>query len=262
MLLRKYLIIIKVSISNTFTYRANLLSRFCFYSLFVYIFMNLWHAIYEKSGVNGYTHTQIVWYLILTEFISFACRTNIHNEISNDVKTGAIGYQIGRPVHYIFFHFASSIGQMVVNAAIFGGFAFILGIVSVGKLSTFTVLELPALLLSITLSTIINYFLLIIIGISAFIVEDNFAMYLIYQKLGFMLGMFMPVEFLPEWFQPIAKMLPFSYIYWAPAKIFVNYSTSIVREVIPRQFFWVLLSVILAVISFNKSLKYLQVNGG
>lgn len=262
MVLKKYLVIIKVSIANALTYRSNIFSRFCFYSLFIYIFMNLWQAIYKEGGVSGYTHVQIVWYLVLTEFISFACRTNVHSAISDDVKSGSISYQIARPIHYIFFQFANSLGQLITNAIIFGGFAFVLGFVLVGKLPTFTVLEIPILLFSITLSAIINYFFLMLIGISAFVVEDNFAMYLIYQKLGFMLGMFMPVEFLPEWLQPMAKAMPFSYIYWAPAKLFVNYSAEVAGEVIPGQLMWVVASIVLVLIFYNRGQKRLQVNGG
>ncbi len=262
MRIKKYITIIKVNIANAFMYRSNVISRFCFYTIFIYIFMKLWAMIYEKSGVNGYSYNQIVWYLILTEFISFACRTNIHSSISDDVKSGSIAYQIGRPVHYLLFQFSNYLGQIIVNAFMFGAFAVILGLVFVGKLNSFTLIEIPVVLISLVLSTILNYFFLMLIGLSAFVIEDNFAMYMIYQKLGFMLGMFLPLEFLPSWLQPVAKIMPFSYVYWAPAKLFVNFSSEACKEILPMQLLWAVVSVFFAMIIYDKGISRLQVNGG
>lgn len=111
MKLRKYYIIVKVNLSNSLAYRANVLSRFCFYTLFIFVFMNLWQAIYQEGSVHGYTYTQIVWYLIMTEFITFACTSSIYNTMNDDVKSGAIVYQLGRPIHYVFFQFANSLAN-------------------------------------------------------------------------------------------------------------------------------------------------------
>ena len=38
-----------------------------------------------------------------------------------------------------------------------------------------------------------------------------------------MLGMFIPVEFLPGWLQTITRYLPFSYMTWAPARLIVAF---------------------------------------
>jgi ABC-2 type transport system permease protein len=260
--LRKYFVITRVSLSNAITYRASIISRFCFYTLFIYVFMNLWRAIYKEGSVHGYTYVQIVWYLVMTEFITFSCSTSIYSSMNDDVKTGSIAYQLGRPVHYVFYHFANSMGQIVMNLVCFGILAMVLGLLFVGPLPTFRLEGLLPLLLSVTLSLLLNYSFLILIGLSAFVIEDNFALYLIYQKLNFMLGMFLPVEFLPLWLQPIAKNLPFSYVYWAPARIFVNYSPELCLELIPRQAFWVLVTIMLVFSCYRLCVRRLQVNGG
>lgn len=262
MKLRKYYIIAKVSLSNSLAYRANIFSRFCFYTIFIYVFMNLWRAIYQEGSVHGYTYTQIVWYLIMTEFITFACTSSIYNTMNDDVKSGAITYQLGRPLHYVFFQFANSLGQLLVNALIFGVFAVILGFVFVGPLTTFKLVGIPAMLASVVLGITQNYFFLMLIGLSAFVVEDNFAMFLIYQKLGFLMGMFLPVEFLPRFLQSVAKSLPFSYVYWAPAKLFVDYSAVTAVELIPRQAAWVAFAITAVLLCYRLSVRHLQVNGG
>jgi ABC-2 type transport system permease protein len=101
-----------------------------------------------------------------------------------------------------------------------------------------------------------------LIGLSAFIMEDNFALFLIYQKLNFMLGMFLPVEFLPAWLQTVAKSLPFSYMFWAPAKLFVDYSPGLFWSLVPRQAAWAAVCIALALLVYRVSVRRLQVNGG
>jgi len=260
--IKKYVTISRVSLGNAIAYRASLFSRFCFYTLFIYVFMSLWRAIYQEGSVHGYSYIQIVWYLIMTEFVSFACSSNIYRSMNDDIKSGSVAYLIGRPTHYVFYQFANSFGQTILNFFSFGVLAVILGFLFVGPLTTFSVIGMPALLLSIFLGITLNYFFLMLIGLTAFIMEDNFAIFLIYQKLCFMLGVFLPIEFLPVWLQPVAKNMPFSYVAWAPAKLFVDYSPALFLELVPRQLAWTALSVVLVLVFYRLCVKRLQINGG
>ena len=260
--LRKYTIIARVSFTNAITYRMTILSQFIFFTLFVYVYISLWGAIYQEGGVHGYSYAQIVWYLLMTEFIGFASGTSIYSGMNEEVKSGAIAYQIGRPVHYVLYQFANFVGQTLPLLICFGFLAGLLGLVFVGPLPGFRLAGLPTLILSFSLSILLNYFFLMLIGLSAFVLEDNYAVFLIYQKLGFMLGMLLPVEFLPSWLQPVAKSLPFSYVYWAPAKIFVNYSPEICVALIPRQAAWAVSAIALTFLCYRLSVRRLQINGG
>ncbi len=222
--LHKYIVIARVSLANAIAYRASVVSRMLFYTLFIYVFMSLWRAIYREGAVHGYSYNQIVWYLIMTEMVAFSLRTGIYAQMNDDVRSGAIAYQIGRPVHYVLFQYATCLGESAFNLVAFGSLAAALGLIFVGPLATLSLASAPAVLLSMLLGLTIQFFFQMMIGLLSFIMEDNFAFFLIYQKLVFMLGMFLPVEFLPDWLQSIAKALPFSYVCWAPAKLFVNFS--------------------------------------
>ncbi|MCL2741783.1 MAG: hypothetical protein FWE70_06705, partial [Oscillospiraceae bacterium] len=235
----KYLRIMKVSLTNAVAYRASILPRFAFYALFIYVFSNLWGAIYREGSVDGYSYAQIVSYLIMTELIVFSSQGNsIMGRINEDVRGGAIAYQLGRPVHYIMLQLAGSMGQLLLNLVSFGALAAALGLLIVGAPPALALAGIPALLLSVALGLTIGSLFMTLIGLSSFIFEDNFAAYIIYQKICFMLGVLLPVEFLPDWLQPVAKALPFSYITWAPAKLFVAWSPGLALELLPRQALW------------------------
>ena len=259
---RKYMVIIKISLANAVAYRWTALSRLCFYVLVVYVLMSLWRAIYQESGLHGYSYGQIVWYLVMTEFITLSSGSAVYRQMNEDVKSGAIAYLLGRPVHYVFYQLSDSIGQILFNALCFGILALILGFAFAGPLPGFQLTGLPFIILSVVLGFTLNCFIMALIGLSAFVFEDNFALYLIYQKLTFMLGMLLPVEFLPAWLQPVVKSMPFSYVHWAPAKIFVDFSPELCLELIPRQAAWAAFAAGLVFIVYSLSVRRLQVNGG
>lgn len=262
MQLRKYAVIARVSLINAIQYRATTFLMFFFYALFIYIFTMLWRAIYKEGSVNGYSYTQMVWYLIMTEFVGFICGGSIFRTMNEDIKSGAIVYLLGRPTHYVFYQLANSVGQIIVNFFSCGILAAALGLLFAGPLPGFSLGVLLPVLFSIGLSVLLNFFFMMLIGLSSFIMEDNTALFWIYQKLYFLLGMFLPVEFLPGWLQPVAKNMPFSYVFWAPAKLFVDYSPTLFWTLVPRQAMWTAVFIGLTLLSYRAGVRRLQINGG
>jgi ABC-2 type transport system permease protein len=262
MKIKKYITITRVSLSNAVNYRAAVFSRFGFYALLIYVLMSLWRAIYREGNLHGYTYTQIVWYLIITEFIHFITGSSVFYAMNDEVKSGSIAYFIGRPTHYILYQFANSMGQIILNFFLFGILALTLGFLFAGPLYTFRPEGIPAMFISLSLGLLLNYFFMMLLGLAAFVMEDNFALYLVYSKLTFMLGMILPVEFLPLWLQPIAKNLPFSYVHWAPAKLIVDYSPGLFLELVPRQLTWLAFTAAAVLLTYHFCVKRLQINGG
>jgi ABC-2 type transport system permease protein len=260
--LRKYAVIARVHVQNAFNYRAQLVSGMMFYTLFIFVFFSLWQAIYQGGEVNGYTHGQVVWYLIITELVTFGCRLFLVSQINEDVKTGAMAYMLNRPVHYIAYQAAAAAGNVLVNLLFFGSLAAVLGFAFVGPVPDFQWAGLPFMLLSGLLGIVLQFLCLMSVGLSAFRLEDNSAVYLIFQKFIFMLGVFLPVEFLPGWLQGIARVLPFSYVAWAPARLFVGFSWELLAQVLPMQLLWIVLMLALSIALYRDGVKNLQANGG
>lgn len=260
--LRKYAVIARIHVQNAFNYRAHVVSGLLFYTLFIFVFFSLWQAIYQEGSVNGYSHGQVVWYLIVTELVVFGCRIPVISQINEDVKTGAMAYLLNRPMHYIAYQAAAAVGGVAVNLLFTGGMAVVLGLLFVGPIPDFAWAALPLMLLSTVLGVALQFFSVMAIGLTAFRLEDNSAVYMIYQKLVFMLGMFLPVEFLPQWLQRISKVLPFSYVAWGPAKLFVDFSWGMFWQIVPMQALWIGVMVGLSVLMYYGGTRKLQANGG
>ena len=260
--LRKYGVIARVHVQNAFNYRARVVSGLLFYTLFIFVFFSLWGAIYKEGSVHGYTHGQVVWYLIVTELVVFGCRIPIVGEINEDIKTGNMAYLLNRPAHYIAYQAAAAVGHVAVNLLFTGTLAVALGMVFVGPVPNFQWAALPLMLFSVVLGITLQFFALMAVGLTAFRLEDNSAVYLIYQKLVFMLGMFLPVEFLPGWLQGIARVLPFSYVAWGPARLFVDFSWGLFLQVVPMQVLWISVMLGVSLLMYRGGMRNLQANGG
>jgi len=260
--IRKYGTVLKLSLQNAFVYRSNVIGGLLFYTLFIFVFFNLWRAIYQGGRVAGYSLTQMVWYLCITELVVFGCRSGVFGQMNEDVKSGSIAYQLNRPYHYVFYQFFTALGGMVFNLLVFGTMAIVLGMIMVGPIPGFRLQSLPFVLISGIMGMVLNFFILMALGLTAFRMEENFAFYLIYQKLVFMLGMFIPVEFLPGWLRDIARFLPFSYVAWAPARLAVAFSWELFIEVFPVQVLWAVIAFFIAMAMYRFGVSGIQAHGG
>ncbi len=260
--LRKYWAIARAQLLNITAYRARLVSMFLFYTLFIYVFFNLWRAIYQGGEVAGYTLVQIVWYLCCTEIVAFGARAPLLSEVGRDIRSGAIAYQLGRPYDFVGFYFASSAAEMLVGMAAIGALGGVLGLLFVGPIPAYAYWALPLCLLSLLLGVCLQFFMQMCATLTALWLEDSSGVSLILQKLVFMLGVFIPVEFLPRWLAPAARLLPFSYVAWAPSRLMVAFSWELFLQVLPVQIIYVAGFALLSRFMFSRGMHAMEAHGG
>ena len=72
----------------------------------------------------------------------------------------------------------------------------------------------------------------------------------------------LPLDMFPTWLQNIAYALPFPYMMYAPARLFVKPDTILFWHMLGGQVAWVLVFVALVAFVYKRSEKFLTVNGG
>lgn len=260
--LRKYLLVIKTNISNNMVYAADVFSGALFFALIVFVFMELWKAISANSGsMEGYTVNRLVWYYVAAETVVFS-KCNVFQSMNREIKDGGIAYKLNKPYHFVLYQLAEGMGQITVRLLMNLTVGLILGFLYVGRLEGFDLKALPAVIISVMLGIFLNFFMDAVIGMTSFWTEDNSAFYWIAQKLSFMMGLFLPLEFLPGVIQKIALYLPFSYIAYAPARLLTSFSMKEFWSIIPVQVFYTALFAALSALVYWRGVKKLNVNGG
>lgn len=260
----KYLEISKITMSNSLVYFWNFLSKNLFFVFIMFIYLMLWRNIYGQKGgsIGGLTINKMIWYLVITELVNLS-RTDIHNQVNEDVKTGNIAYLLNKPYNYVLYCFSYFIGEIGIKLLTNGIVGLVIGLLYVGPLQGFNFVYVPFMLLSLLVGCMIHFFIYIVLALTSFWFEENSAFFWIYSKLVFTLGgMLMPVDLFPKWLQAITKYLPFVYVTYIPAKLTVDFSFSRFLVQFPIQLLYLIFFFIIALAMYRKGARNLNVNGG
>lgn len=258
----KYLACSASALQDKLAYAPDVAGQVISYGIFVFVFINLWAAVFAgKPGIAGYTRGSAVWYFIVAELAAFSQQGNFA-AVSDDVKSGAIAYGLGRPYSYVLFQYARSAGEMVLPQILIASLGILMGTLSAGPLPLRGPLHLPAVVLSLFLGSALNFFLQTAISLTAFWVEENSVFFWIYQKFILVIGTLMPIEFLPAGFQGAARLLPFSSVAYAPARLAAAFSPGEAPAILGTQALWVIAAAGLAFFVFSRGVKHVSVQGG
>jgi ABC-2 type transport system permease protein len=261
----KYFEIAKVNYFNSSAYLLNLLSRSAIVIIRIWIFTQLYKVSYSISGVSeigGLTVVMVVWSLMMTQSFQTATTPRLSRIIDEEVKTGTLAYSVNRPYSYILFHFFGFIGRSIPNLFINLLIGSVAALILVGPIVlSWQALGLGAVLLFF--GYVLDFFVSLIIGLTAFWIEDTSAFTWIYSKGQLVFGgLVLPIALFPEYLQKIAELLPFSQMYYAAARLIVHFEPGLFVQYLLTQMAWIVFFGGVAYYLFHKGIKHVSVNGG
>jgi len=263
-LVTKYVTIARTNARQQLTYRGEFATRALSMVLFMGVFIALWTTAFDVSGATtlaGYTLPAMCWYLAMTETITLS-GSRVFVEIGEAVRSGDVAYTLVRPVSYPAFMVAHSLGHSAPRLGL--NFVVAAGVVLVfvqtvattpAGVAGFLVLAAGALAL--------DALMMVLIGLLAFFIEEVTPAFWIYQKLLFTVGgLFLPLEFFPDWLQGVVRLLPFQFISYAPARAFVAFDPAEFAGALAGQAAYLVVTglVVLAVWRYGR--RRLAVHGG
>ena len=263
--MRKYLFIYKTEFINSLQYIKNLIFGSLSLILIIYVFLNLWRFLYSdpESLINGYSYTQMIWYILFTETLWSCIKGRIIvKDISNDVKSGNIAYQINKPYNYISFIFSKVFADFSFKLILLLPAALVLGRLLIGSIPNFNPIYCLIAILTGILGIIVNMLISICFGLFSFFIEDARPLYWIYSKLILVVGTLFPIEFMPKAIQPILEYSPIFALNYGPAKLFVDFNSNFLIKLLILQFIYIIIFYIITLIIYKKGVKNINVNGG
>lgn len=265
-MLSKYLEVAKIEFLNSLAYFYEFLAGAVFISIILFVFFNMWSAVYRFSGtaaISGFSFAALMYFLLVSESVTFTdSGRRVGKKISEEIKSGEIAYSLNKPYDFIKYNYAFYLGPALTSILItfilgFAMFAFLVGLPAINPAI------IPFVSLTVLLSVTIDFLIYLSIGLLSLWFEDISAFLWMQQKFVFILGgMLLPLEFFPKILQDIAINLPFAYIAYAPAKLFVSFSSGFFIQTVLMQLLWIGLFSIIAVILFRFGSKKVSINGG
>ena len=263
--MKKYLYIIKTTFNDSLTYLSSLLLRFVGFLIIIFVLITLWDFIYSDGTniIKGYTFNNMIWYLLLTETISFTTNSKIaRNEVSKDIKTGNIAYQINKPYNYIIYIICRYIADTILRFITIAIIAIILGLLFAGSISNFNIITLLSAIPIYFFAILIMGLISILISLSSFWVEESKPFHNIYSKFILIFGIFFPIEMFPKLVGNILKYTPVYSVSYGPASLIINYSFKSFLSILLSQTITILIVIALIAIVYKKGVRNLNVNGG
>jgi ABC-2 type transport system permease protein len=203
----------------------------------------------------------MIWYLLMTESIVTSYYPLIR-EVNKDVQSGDIALKINKPCNYVLYNLALSLSYRIVALCVTFAMGAVIVYLMVGGIE-FSLSSLPFLAIVILLAFILDFLIEMILSLMAFWFEDTESFKWIYDKILFVIGgMLLPLEILPGWLAKISESLPFSYIVYYPAKLFVSFDINLFWKVIGIQIAFIALFVFITFIVYRIVERRLNVNGG
>lgn len=260
----KYALITSTNLQNQLAYIWDALNRAFFIVIIMYIFVQLWSAVYRSQGTNeigGLTLSATIWYFLIAEVMELG-RLRHDQTISQEVKEGTIAYTLIRPYNYLLYHFFNGLGELSLKMTLI----FLLGLPLVYRFAGAPPVELahmPFVLIIIGGAILLDFMIFSMIGLLAFVTEDVGPFRLIYQKLVFILGgLLLPLDFLPDRIQQIARLLPFNLTTYAPAKLFVAFEWAEFGRMLTLQLIWGGIIGLALTLQYRWVIRRLELNGG
>jgi ABC-2 type transport system permease protein len=260
----KYVAIARTRLLGALMYDRDVLVRSSFMLVALVTFVQLWQTTFTATGntvVAGFGLPDIVWYLVITEVVTLST-PRLAQVIDSEVRSGDVAYALGRPVNYPLYHLASLWGETLLRLplnALVGG---LVALIAVGPPPTSPGGLLGTLVLAagaITLKGTVE----ILIGLSAFWVEDTQPAEWIYSKFAMTIGgLFLPLELFPDWLAAIARGLPFAAMAYAPARVFVGFSVPLFVPLLASQVCWLVLGWLAVRLVFSRATRRLVAHGG
>jgi len=193
----------------------------------------LWTAIFRGSGketLSGFRFNEMIAYLLLVHISRmFSSMPGLSTGIARDIRQGDLKKYLVQPLDMIGWLLAYRIAHKIAYiVTALPPYAVIFG-VAYSYFDTFpTGWQIPAYVLSLLMGFVIGFFFEVCMGCIGFwMLEVSSILYITQTVNFFVSGQMFPLDLLPGGWGTILKALPFQYLAYFPAMVFLNKITGI-----------------------------------
>jgi len=253
--LRNLLATARMGAAGTLAGWPVLLGRGGFYVVAMFILAQLWDKVAAERvpGALALPAGGLVVYVGVTEWIMMSTPA-IHLRLEDDIRSGALETHLLRPKLYLTQKIAETIGGLVARSG-----AIAIAAAGLFALSGRAGPAAPAWAAIVVLALgagVVIVLMYALAGLSAFWIRRTLPIYLIVQKLLFLMGgLFAPVSFYPRWLARLCEASPFAAaLYWPGVQVLTP-SAPLFRRALELQLLWIVLLSVLAALVWRAGLR-------
>jgi ABC-2 type transport system permease protein len=232
--LPKYLKIYRVSLTERLVYRADFFLGTILRFLPTVTTILLWEAIYEgshKDELGGFSRSQMIAYLLLVHISRmFSSMPGLAYGIARDIRDGSLKKYLLQPIdmiaYLVSYRGAHKTAYIATTALPYALLFFLFRDYFPpfpDALTTAGALTLAGYVVSLLLAFVVGFFFEASLGMMGFwFLEVTSFLYIVGAVNFFVSGQMLPPDFLPEPWAGLLKALPFKYLAYFPAMVFLG----------------------------------------
>jgi ABC-2 type transport system permease protein len=226
--LRKYTTIFRVSLSERMTYRGDFLIGTTLRFLPMVTTVLLWQAVYVGSGqasLAGFNYHEMIAYLLLVNISRmFSSMPGLAGGIAREIREGTLKRYLTQPVDMIGYLTSYRIAHKVAYITMSFIPYVLLFAICRDYFDTFPdLVTLGAYALSLVLAFLVGFYFEVAVGLVGFwFLEVTSLLYIVMTLNFFISGHMLPLDLLPQPWQWILKAMPFQYMAYFPAVVFLG----------------------------------------
>jgi len=265
--MRKYYRIFRASLIERMVYRADFFINTILRFLPMLTTILLWSAVYaEAEEIRGFSFHQMIAYLLLVHISRmFSSMPGLANGIAHDIRDGSlkkylvqpldflgylVSYRVAHKTAYIAMSFLPYAGLFLVCNRFFDSFP--------------DAPTLAAYVVSLVLAFFIGFFFEAMLGMLGFwFLEVSSLLWVVNTLSFFISGQILPLDFLDEPWASILKAMPFQYMAYFPATVFLGkvHGAALIQGLLIETF-WAFAFFFMARFLFRLGLRRYSAYGG
>ncbi|NUR89392.1 MAG: hypothetical protein HOY71_35355 [Nonomuraea sp.] len=202
-------------------YRSNIIMTCVTLVAQVFLLRMIWTSVYgSRPSAAGLTLEALLAYLTLANLQGFATQTLVSRIVHQRVRGGTVFFDLARPVGFLRQMAAFQVGNTL------GGLLLLAPVVPVVLLvgSVTAPVNGPGYVVTLLLGYVIAVQLALLISLIAFWTMEIGAVSLLYRLVSqFFAGTMVPLAFFPGFLGVLAEILPFKYMGYVPAAVYVGH---------------------------------------
>jgi ABC-2 type transport system permease protein len=233
----------------------------------------LWQAIYKGSGQTSlgnkatqYTYNEMIAYLLLTNISRmFSSMPGLAGGIAREIREGTMKRYLIQPIdmigYLLVYRMAHKVTYIIMSFLPYALLFFLCR----GFFDGFPdALTLAAFALSLVLSFLVGFFFEVSVGMVGFwFLEVTSLLYIVMTLNFFISGHMLPLDLLPQPWSGLLKVLPFQYMAYFPAVVFLGKIKGMTLILfLLGEVFWAVFFMVLARALYRLGLKRYSAFGG
>ncbi|HZM82265.1 MAG TPA: ABC-2 family transporter protein [Candidatus Limnocylindrales bacterium] len=255
---------VRLALRITYAYRVSVLTTAGLLVVEVFLLRMIWTSVYGgQSSVDGFRLDALIVYLTLVNLQMFLMTTPLAAHIHSRVRTGVVFFDFVRPIGYprqmLGIQAGTTLGQAsLLLPAI--PVAFLAGAISAPADAVAALAYVVSLILGYGIAVL----LALLLGMAAFWTIEINGITLFYRFVSqFFAGTMIPLTFFPGPLRTLADLLPFRFLGYVPAAIYVGVlDQAEIPRTLATQAVWMVVLAGLFGLTWRRAQRRLVVQGG